>query len=147
MSRPVITDVSDRPVAVDVRARNKSRRLFCSARRTPWEFWGGGELVEWRGSGEQDGGNLEVEDFLKVGEGLTGDQEEVVLDELLGWFLGGHDDLEQRVDFKHALGYVARVAAIETRVSWQNGRGWKGLTSWGRARSRPAREGGGGGTS
>ena len=73
--------------------------------------------MEWRGSGEQDGGNLEVEDFLKVGEGLTGDQEQVVLNELFGGFFGSHDDLKQRVYFEHALRHVARVAAIEARVN------------------------------
>ena len=36
MSMPVMTDVSERPEAVDVRARKRSSRLFCSARRTPW---------------------------------------------------------------------------------------------------------------
>lgn len=45
---------------------------------------------------------LEVEDFLEVGEGLAGDEEEVMLDELLGWVLRSHEHFEQSVDLEHA---------------------------------------------
>lgn len=37
MSSEVRNESSARPVAVEVRARKRSRRVFCSARRTPWK--------------------------------------------------------------------------------------------------------------
>lgn len=110
MSRPVRREVSERPEAVEVRARKRSRRLFCSARRTPCEFAGSVGLGVKKGGKGRGRTDLEVEDFLKVGEGLAGDEEEVVLDELLGGFLWHHDDLEEGVDLEDTLGDVARVA-------------------------------------
>lgn len=105
ISREVRKESSVRPPAVEVRARKRSRSVFCSARRTPCDR-GGRDEGQRKGreveSSDSERTHLDIEHLLEIGEGLTWNEEKVVLDELLGRIFGGHEHLKQCVDFEHA---------------------------------------------
>lgn len=84
-----------------------------------------------RGDGE--GAYLQVKHLLEVREGLTRNEDEVMLDKLFWRIVGGHDDLEERVDVLDVARDVAGVAAGGVEAAdQQRCRGRKGS---GRTRS------------
>jgi len=107
------------------------------------------EALQQSENGEEET-HLELEHLLEVGEREAGDEEEVVLDKVLGRLLGAHDDLEERVDVLHVPRNVARVPAEGTSISprvesgAKGGRG--GRTRSGSAPCRPERRRGGAGS-
>jgi hypothetical protein len=84
MSSEVRTEVSARSVRSEVLARKTSSRAFWSVRRTPCDP----RVYDDPGREYDEEAHLELEHLLKVGEGLAGDDDEVVLDKLVGVLCG-----------------------------------------------------------